>query len=211
MPHHAKVAHHVRGRVRVKVPGAQRQPAILREMAESVASMPGVKAVEHSAATGSLVIHYDHQAQGDFHSALAAHGESTGAFMLAPPEVSEIDRIAESIQREAEFLAAHSETASAIVETVKRWNALLKRATNNNLDLKVLLPLGLAAWAVVQSDPEIATPLWLTLSIFSFNSFVSLHTGPASVAVESHEVVRQQPDGSEVREKKTRRTTKARR
>jgi hypothetical protein len=211
MPHHATVAHHVRGRVRVKIPGARRQPAIIGQLADSIASIPGVKLVEHNAGTGSIVIHYDQHSHGDFHSVLASHGEDTGTFQLALPEVSEVDHIAENIEREAEFLAAHSETARTIVDAVKSFNNGLKRMTNNNVDLKVLLPLGLAGWALLEHDPEIATPLWLTLSIFSFNSFVSLHAAPADVSVETRELVHAGPGGSEVREKATRRRTTKRR
>ena len=211
MPHHATVAHHVRGRVRVNLPGARRQPAIIGQLAESIASIQGVKGVEHNAQTGSIVIHYDEHSHDDFHSALMSHGEDTGMFKLAPPQVSELDHIAENIEREAEFLAAHSETARTIVDAVKSFNNGLKRMTNNNMDLKVLLPLGLAVWAVFEHDPEIATPLWLTLSIFSFNSFVSLHASPADVSVETRELVRAGPGGSEVREKATRRRTAKRR
>jgi hypothetical protein len=58
---------------------------------------------------------------------------------------------------------------------VKGLNADVKRATNNAVDLKVLLPLGLAVYSLLKFEAEMATPLWVTLGIFSFNSFVALH------------------------------------
>src|SRR5581483_6550986 len=109
------------------------------------------------------------------HQTLTEHGHNSGLFALQPPEMSEVDRIAETVEREAEFLAAHSETARGIVDLVKNLNNAVKRATDNNLDLKVLLPLGLAIYSFVEVGAEMSTPMWVTLGIFSFNSFIALH------------------------------------
>jgi hypothetical protein len=62
-----------------------------------------------------------------------------------------------------------------MIDIVKQIDAGIKWATNNSVDLKVLLPLGLALYAFAESGTEAATPLWVTLGIFSFNSFVALH------------------------------------
>jgi hypothetical protein len=196
MPHHAKVAHHVRGRIRVKLPSVRGNVAVLRQVADSLASRDGVHSVECNVQTGSIVVHYDHTHQDSIQQDLQEHGRNSGLFLLAPPEVSEVDQIAESIQREAEFLAEHSEAARKVVDSAKELNQKLRRATNNNVDLKVLLPLGLALWALVEHDPELATPLWLTLSIFSFNSFVSLHPPLPSVAVHTQQVINHDGTGS---------------
>lgn len=195
----------MRGRIRVKIPAAQRNAAVLKEIADSVKGIHGIQDIQTNLHTGSIVVHYDHKAHPDFHESLSTHGEASGVFSLAPPELSEVDQIARDLEREAEFLAAHSEAARTIVEAVKTVNFGLKRMTNNNLDLKVLLPLGLAAWAFVEHDPEIATPLWLTLSAFSFNSFVALHAPAAGVAVETQQVIRKEGDHSvEVRATRSR-------
>lgn len=204
MPHQAKVSHHVHGRIRVKVPAGKRNAAVLKDITESLNSVPGVRRIETNVLTGSIVVQYDHRAHAAFDESLAAHGVTTGIFRLEPPDVSDVDRLAADIEREAEFLAAHSDTARTIVDSVKKLNTGLKRATNNNLDLKVLLPLGLAAWAIIENDPEIATPLWLTLSIFSFNSFVALHAQPGAVTVDTRQIIREHADGSKV-ELRTRR------
>jgi hypothetical protein len=86
--------------------------------------------------------------------------------------------MARRIEAEAEFLSQHSETARIIVDAVKRMDVNIKWATHNTVDLKVLLPLGLAAYSVVEIGLEASTPLWVTLGIFSLNSFVSLHSPP---------------------------------
>ena len=197
MPHHAQVAHHVRGRIRLKVLGAKQNRALLDKVAESMGDVKGVRRIESNASTGSVLVHYDPSQLPQMEETVAAHGRSTGLYSLAPPQLSEVDQIAQDIEREAEFLAEHSETARAIVDAFKGFNNLLKKATNNNVDLKVLLPLGLAVWAFMESDPEIATPLWLTLGIFSFNSFVALHPPLATETAMAPEAVQKAPtDGA---------------
>lgn len=178
MPHHAHVAHHVKGRIRVRLPKGKRDHATLEKIKRSIAPMHGVKSVDVNSSTGSVVVQYDADHHADFPSALARHAEANNLFTLAPPKISEVDEMIEGIEKEAEFLAEHSEIARAVVEFVKALNQEVKRATNNNLDLQVLLPLGVAAYAFVKLEADVATPLWVTLGIFSFNSFLSLHHHP---------------------------------
>jgi len=190
MPHDAHVAHHVKGRIRVRMPKAKRDRATLESVKNAITPMHGVKSVDVNHTTGSVIVHYDENAHDDFHSALTQHGEKHDLFMLAPPRMTEVDELAETIEKEAEFLAERSETARAIVDLVKGINAQIKKATNNSVDLQVLLPLGLAAYAFVGLEADMATPLWVTLSLFSFNSFVSLHhPQPTTMEVEREEVV----------------------
>jgi hypothetical protein len=81
----------------------------------------------------------------------------------------------DKVEREAEFLAEHSETALAVVKSVESLNHVIREASGNAIDLKVLVPGGLAVWAFMKAGAEVATPLWVSLAIFSFNSFVALH------------------------------------
>ena len=194
MRHHAHVIHHIPGRVRVKLPKAKGDARLLEEIRHSIAPLHGVKRVNINAATGSVLVHYDPDVHEDFHEHLSAHAERTEMFALRPPEITEADKIAEKIEAEAEFLAEHSESARAIVNTVKHLNEHVKQATGNAVDLKVLLPLGLAVYAFFKLGSEVSTPLWVTLGIFSFNSFVRLHR-PAgtSVTVDEHEIIFDDP------------------
>lgn len=178
MPHHAHVAHHVKGRIRVRMPKGKRDHASLEKVKRSIAPMHGVKSVDVNSSTGSIVVHYDASKHADFPDTLAQHAEDNNLFTLTPPKISEVDEIVEGIEKEAEFLAEHSEIARAVVDFVKAVNQELKKATNNNIDLQVLVPLGLAAFTVVSLEAEVSTPLWVTLGIFSFNSFISLHQHP---------------------------------
>lgn len=157
---------------------------MLREIREFVEGLGGVSQVEINPVTGSLLVHYHPESQEQIHNLLrsAADGESS---LEAPPELDEADELASKIEKEAEFLAAHSELALHIVNAARKLNREIREASDNTLDLKVLLPAGLAVWAFFKAGAEVATPLWVTLGIFSFNSFVSLHR-PTTVHVTQH-------------------------
>jgi hypothetical protein len=83
-----------------------------------------------------------------------------------------------TLEEEAEFLAEHSHVARAIVELFKSLDREVKRATDNAVDLKVLIPLGLAAYTLLELGVEAATPVWLTLGLFAMNHFIELHAHP---------------------------------
>jgi Heavy metal associated domain 2 len=196
MPHTARVAHHVRGRIRLKMSNARGDFRALQEIKEAIAPLNGVRKVDVNTATGSIVVHYDSTAHDDFHEYLAEKGALTGAYSVAaaaPPELTEVDDIARKIEAEAEFLSEHSDTAKSVVNFFGLLNREVKRATNNAVDLKVLLPIGLAVYSVLEVGIEASTPMWLTLGIFSFNSFVSLHSHPPKTATQSEEIVVDHP------------------
>lgn len=175
MAHEAHVSHHIPGRMRVKLPRAKGQHLVLQDIRQLIAPMPGVQRVEINPATGSVLVYYEPGRHEEFHTQLAEHAMQADLFALKGPELSEVDDVAEKIEAEAEFLAAHSEMARRMIDLVKQIDGRIKLATNNNVDLKVLLPLGLAVYAFVEAGTEAVTPLWVTLGIFSFNAFVALH------------------------------------
>lgn len=182
----AKVVHHIPGRLRVRLPRARGNPALLRQLAEFVKAYGGVREVEINPATGSILVRYDPESPDEIR-ALLRETENARSDFDSIPELGEADELAEKIQKEAEFLAAHSTLAQYVVNTVKALDRDIRVATDNAVDLKVLLPAGLAVWAFLKAGAEVSTPLWVTLAIFSFNSFVALHGHPA-VRVASHEM-----------------------
>jgi hypothetical protein len=102
---------------------------------------------------------------------------------MSVPDIGEGGQDIQDVEEEADFLAEHSQTARVIVNSFRSMNRAIRHATDNMLDLQVLLPLGLAAVTFFEIGAA-ATPLWVTLGIFSFNSFISLHSpqpgGPRS-------------------------------
>jgi hypothetical protein len=68
-----------------------------------------------------------------------------------------------------------SAAAKAITSFFKSLDREIRQATDNELDLKLLLPLAAGALGLVAFERKAATPLWLTLLIFAFHSFLTLH------------------------------------
>jgi hypothetical protein len=183
MRHRAHVAHHTKGRLRIRVPSAKGNPVALEEIRRSLAPVPGVSEVTVNEAIGTITVHYDPDRHPDFYSYLSGadglHRDASHqqVLHLPPPQVplSEVDEAMEMLEKEAEFLASHSHSAKVLFEMLRKCDMELKKATDNNVDLKVLAPLGLAVYAFLEMGFEAATPVWLTLGLFSFNHFVSLH------------------------------------
>ncbi len=208
--HAAELAHHAPGRVRLKLAAARNNPALLNQIRDAFAAIPGVDAVIVKAATGSLVIHYDPEHHPDLASLFTsldgsaapaalpmassaqASAARAGAAQVGKPRIpaTDLDKKIDAIEQEAEYLAEHSHLARSIVDGVKALDRGIKRSTNNTVDLKILTPLGLAALTFIEIGAAAATPMWVTLAIFSLNHFVELRAhddgepAPSDVAAE---------------------------
>ncbi len=183
----ARVVHQIPGRVRVRLPRAERNPRLLHELRGFIESLGGVRQVEINPVTGSILVHYQPESQDQIHSLLRQ-----ADMFESPPELTDADELAATIEKEAEFLAAHSELALGVVQACKALNREVRTATDNAVDLKVLLPAGLAVWAFLKHGVEASTPLWVTLAIFSVNSFIALHR-PTTVHVSTHTAALEPP------------------
>lgn len=190
----AEVAHATRGRVRLKIPAAKRNPNLLNQIKTAFEVIPGIDAIEVRQNSGSLVIFYDPGHHPDIASLFvslskaeqtpvdmtphAAAAEEAKDKARRPPK-TEYDEIAGAIEAEAEYLAEHSHAARTVVEMVKELDRQVKRATGNNVDLKILVPIVLAGFTFLEIGAAAATPMWVTLAIFSMNHFVELHAHDA--------------------------------
>jgi hypothetical protein len=88
---------------------------------------------------------------------------------------TELDKLANSIEAEAEFLARHSHSARVVVDFVKKLDREIKRATGNNVDLKIVFALAIIGFTVFEVGATSATPVWVTLAIFTVNHFIEMH------------------------------------
>ncbi len=167
-----QIAHQTPGRVRMKVPSAKGDPDLLREIGEAFGVIPGIERVTVNATTGSVILHYD----TDDHAAV--NNRLTQRFLSENPAyrppATEFDELARKIQGEAEFLASHSETAKAVVDFFKYLDREIKIASGNVVDLKILLAVGVIGLTVFEVGASAATPVWLTLTIFSLNHLIEL-------------------------------------
>jgi cation transport ATPase len=179
------VAHQVPGRVRMKVPAAKGNPELLQQIAETFAAIPGIERITCNPATGSVVMHYDVHQHDEFHGRFQDHVEQAGA-SAAP--LTDIDQFARRIEEEAEFLASHSQSARAVVDFFKKCDREIRVATDNCVDLKIVLALGIIGFTVLEVGTAAATPVWVTLTLFALNHVIEMHAphangGPAVAPV----------------------------
>lgn len=164
----------------MKIPHSRVNPTILELYREAFLAVPGIRTVSTKPESGSIVIHYDPNRESEFeHHFSQCCGQHLAMAPPARPD-DEIDKIASEIEAEAEFLAAHSNIARVTVDFFKAFDRELKLATGNNIDLKIVLGVGLAAYTFLYVGGEAATPMWVTLALFSLNHFVELHTAHAA-------------------------------
>ncbi|MGA8171433.1 MAG: HMA2 domain-containing protein [Methylocystis sp.] len=168
--HALRVEHQTPGRVRMKIAAAKGNPELLEELGDKFGGIAGVQRCEVNPTTGSVVVYYDTKRHDDFHEDLRRHCEEHHG---GPPG-TELDEIARKIEDEAEFLAEHSHAARTIVHICKNLDRHVKVATHNTVDLKIGLAGGLVAVTLLEMGAFAATPIWLTLGVFTLNHFVEL-------------------------------------
>jgi hypothetical protein len=158
MKQRAYIAHHVPGRIRIRLINSKGDRAFLEQISQSIAPRPGVRRVEVNPTTGSVVIHYENSQFDEFKKGLADHAADEDLFILDLNSHMEEGHISHSIDT-----------------GFKNLSNTLKRATDGAIDLKEIFPIALAAVALAFLKSAEGTPLWVTLLNFSFSSYMSLH------------------------------------
>jgi len=172
----------------MKVTSAKGNPELLKEIGEAFRAIPGIERVSVNPATGSVVLHYDTDRHDEFHGGLERHYQSAGIQCCSPPN-TEIDVLANKIADEADFLAQNSLSAKAVVDIFKKLDREIKLASGNMVDLKIVLALGIIGITVLEVGATTATPIWLTLTIFSVNHAIEMHQPHRQAAAVSAPVV----------------------
>ncbi len=172
--HVLRMEHQTLGRVRMKFSSAKGNPELLEEIGGKFAGIVGVESCEVNPITGSVVLLYDTRRHDDFHAHLSRHCEEHHGGATPRPPGTQLDEITSKIEDEAEFLAEHSHAAKSVVHICKYVDRHVKLATNNTIDLKIGLAGGIVALSLLEMGAFAATPVWLTLGVFSLNHFVEL-------------------------------------
>ena len=152
----------------------------MKQISEVFGVIPGIEEIVVNPTTGSVVLRYDTDQHDEFHGSFqqhyAAHGATNGAANGAAHGAdTELDKLTHSIEAEAEFLARHSHTARAVVDFVKMLDREIKQASNNTVDLKIVFAIGIIGLTVFEVGATAATPVWVTLAIFTVNHFIEMH------------------------------------
>jgi Heavy metal associated domain 2 len=135
------IAHAMPGRLRLRLPA----PAQTSQLLDVVRAVPGVTACIWNDHTRSLLVHYR-------------------------PEETTSDAIIDTVADHAGVVAPHEDrpsegdetpVAEVITSSLDRLNTKVVRATAGKLNLGVLVPLLLGAWALRQLvRPEVAPLSW---------------------------------------------------
>jgi Heavy metal associated domain 2 len=171
-----QIAHQVPGRVRLKIPAGKGNADLLKQISEVFAVIPGIEEIVTNPTTGSVVLHYDADRHDEFHGSFRPHYEAHATDAgHGHGARTELDELANRIEMEAEFLAHHSHSARAVVDFVKKIDREIKIATNNTVDLKIVFAASIIAFTVLEVGATAATPVWVTLAIFTVNHFIEMH------------------------------------
>ena len=173
----AEVAHHVPGRLRIRIRAARGNVALLESLRQVFAGVPGIDVVNIKPNSGSLVLHYDPRLEAEMARRFANY-QHAQVEMKRPGD--EFGAFAEQVAAEAEFLAGHSEWARTAVDFCKQVDRQIRISTNNAVDLKIVLALGLAVVTFYGIGAQAATPMWVTLALFALNHVMEQRAAPAA-------------------------------
>ena len=167
MGNQAYIVHHIPGRLRIRLPKAKGNPDLLARISQSLSPLSGVRQVSTNESTGSVVIHYDPGTSREIRKQLAAQAEEDEIFVL-----------------DGDFSTENSEAARSVDNLFHHLNDGVKRTTKDLIDLREIMPFGIAIYAFFWVDRAIGNPLWLSLLMFSFSSYMDLHEPEPGTAVE---------------------------
>ncbi|HUC65149.1 MAG TPA: hypothetical protein VMA53_06965 [Stellaceae bacterium] len=196
MKQHAQIAHQMPGRIRIKIPAAKGNPELLEQVRQIFAEIPGLEGTRIKPDAGSIVLRYDPKDEDLFQERLMQHWKHTVPLIphKAPKQPkmpdNEFARVTREVEAEAAFLAGHSRSARALVSFFRETDREIKLLTNNAIDLKIVLALGLAVATFAGIGATAATPMWVTLALFALNHFLEMHTpGAAAAAAMPHPAI----------------------
>ena len=163
----------------MKVASAKGDPALLDQIKQVFVAIPGVEGASINAITGSLILNYDPSQHAEFYKHFQDRYASHALAVSTPPP-TEIDAAVNTIQAEAEFLANRSLTARSVVNFCRAVDQHLRIATNNTVDLKIVVAVGFAGLALMEIGVTAATPIWVTLAIFALNHLAEMNLPDAT-------------------------------
>lgn len=172
----ATITHAVPGRVRVKVAGDPEDvAAILTAVERRTRSQEGVSSVETDVRTGSALLRFDPDALDPQAAVELLRTAHEALEELVPP------RLREPVERSISHVAATLE------QRLSAADSTVLRATHGVVDLRMLLPIGLAGLSLRQllrTGPHLKAIPWYVLAYYSFDSFLKLHQQPPPVPDE---------------------------
>jgi hypothetical protein len=168
----AYIHHHLPGRLRLKVPTAKGEEQDLREISSAIARTPGITHVDYNPITGSILIQYSLEQYKNLRS-LESSLNAWAPITVTTSDHS--DRGHPSANHRRHPMRGRSSAARRVDSFFRQLDHEIRMATDNELDLKFILPFGVGALGLIAIRNSSTTPLWLTLLIFAFHAFLGLH------------------------------------
>ena len=161
---HTHVVSSTPSRTRLRVSHKRRNPQEMARIARAIKAHPGVQEVKTNVQTGSIVVHHDHtdSSLDEFSAILQDLGVVLG-------KVTDVD---------LPFSEGKSEVATDLTRAISDLNDRVGQATNGVVDLRLLVPIGLASLALrelIRTGWEFETAPWYVLTWYAFDSFIKLH------------------------------------
>ena len=167
------IVHNLPGRIRIKIKDDQVGSSFYANIKEAISAIPGVNSVRINKHSSSIIVNYLISMR-NFHTRLQEDPKVTNWLSL---DVGDIEDPLCNDSRYSNFNypEQHSRIAETLVSVAEELDAELLQVSNGYLDFKVLLPLGIAIATSMSRARGRGTPMWISLSTFAFNSFLTFH------------------------------------
>jgi copper chaperone CopZ len=163
MADHTQIVSSTARRTRIRLSRKRRHPKEMARIAEVLEASPQVSSVQANLNTGTIIVHHKQEGLEDIKSRL----QDMGVILMA---------------------AAGVETsAMSLADAVSDLDRHLGLGTRGLLNLKLLVPLGFGALAVLQlarQGFQIAGAPWYLLAYFAFDSYTRLNSTEEKCAPE---------------------------
>ncbi len=168
-----KIVHHVPGRIRIKFKDLANNSAFFNDIKKAISSLSGVDSVRISRQSSSIVVHYK-ALDSAFHIRLKEDPSLKN--WLEFDDITTLDTEKNKFtDLNSPYAEQHSRLAESIVSVAEQLDSGLLQASNGYLDFKVLLPIAIAVASSLHKAKGRGTPMWISLSTFAFNSFLTFH------------------------------------
>jgi hypothetical protein len=181
-----KVAHSIPGRLRLRMSGLSRRPAVATQLETNLQSLELFSSVRIVPRSSSVILTYDPRRQELVHRFV---DEMLSEHQSGQVELPKRHEIKSAPTHHAE------EVTEKIADTLGKINQRVEAATGG-IDLKLLVPISLLAFSIFGllagaiRQRRLPTPSWYDLLWFAFNTFIILNltiskiedTGSASPA-----------------------------
>jgi len=178
---HGHIVSHTSGRMRVRLHKGNRDPAALEAIEDRLSEHPAIASVTTNPRTGSVLVQYDHHAltKDDLTELLWDAG-------LVARELLGAEEIPEDLGRESEA-AAHSTTATTVLDALTDLDQRLSKATNGKFDIKLLVPTSLGLLALRQiaiNGLGLGQVPGYVLLWYTFDTFYKLHQRKSAAVMQ---------------------------